>query len=897
VRSDATPHGRRGPGPKIEQGADTSALPLTVQWLRRLLPILFLTTVIMLAGRELRAVDWHAFNVSLHNIPTWELLLLQAAALLAVSSMVLYDWSLCRWMAIDIPIKMLLRYSWVANTFNNLVSLSGLAGSGIRYLLLSREGVPSKDAVLYSGILMLSGPVGLAVLVWPTLLFNRDSLDALPIPTSLVYGALTIFALFLPLYLVITGHGRLQEHWLKLARPLGLPERLALIGISTLDWLFATATAWACLGVSGSWLPLFDFVGAFTVAAALGIFSLMPGGLLVFDGALFVGLSSLHASAEAVLAGIVLYRLVYFVLPWFIGVYLGTSLLTSGDDALLANLARRWQENPLLAMLRMPLGLLSSVGVRMLGYLTFLAGVVLLLSAAFPTLGERLAFLRSHVPLVAVEGSHLLSVATAVLLIALARGITDRVYGAYRLAVALLLIGALLSLVKGIDWEEATFLGATAAVLWLRRAQFHRVSYPLISLRNLGWLFALAAVIGGYMLLGAAQHADIDLGDVHIFSFSYRLDAARFLRSLSVAMLVALGVLGWILFRMPGPPISLPTEAELRTAREFLESHGGSGFCHLMFSGDKHLFYSSDNGALIQFGRIHDRLVALGDPVGNAESIERAVQEFRAFADKYDLVPVFYEVMEKHLDVYHDNGFSLFKLGERALVRLSDFTLTGKHRSSLRQSAQRARRAGATVEVLQHPLSDTVWRELKRVSDDWLRSKHAAEKSFSLGAFERNYLSASPIAVVKNADGIVAFANLFPGYGTREEFSVDLIRHCASAPPGTMDLLMTTLMEYAHEQGYRYFDLGLAPLSGVGDVRYARPQEKLARLAFEYGNRFYGYKGLRSFKEKFQPEWRSAYLAYPYLTPLPGLLVDVAALIAGGYWRILFREKASTPAT
>jgi phosphatidylglycerol lysyltransferase len=432
--------------------------------------------------------------------------------------------------------------------------------------------------------------------------------------------------------------------------------------------------------------------------------------------------------------------------------------------------------------------------------------------------------------------------------------------------------------------------------LWLRRTQFHRVSYPLLSLRNLGWLFALAAVIGGYMLLGVAQHTDINLGDVHVFSFSYRLDAARFLRSLSVAMLVALGVLGWILFRMPGPPISLPTQAELRTAREFLERHGGSGFCHLMFSGDKYLFYSSDNGALIQFGRIRDRLVALGDPIGNVESIEQIVQEFRAFADKYDLVPAFYEVMEKHLNVYHDNGFSLFKLGERALVRLRDFTLTGKDRSSLRQSAQRARRAGAMMEVLQHPLSETVWRELKRVSDDWLGSKHAAEKSFSLGAFDQGYLSTSPIAVVKNADRIVAFANLLPGYGSREEFSVDLIRHCASAPPGTMDLLMLTLMEYAHQQGYQYFDLGLAPLSGVGDIRYARPQEKLARLAFEYGNRFYGYKGLRSFKDKFQPEWRSVYLAYPYLTPLPGLLVDVAALIAGGYWRILFKEKTSTPA-
>ena len=82
----------------------------------------------------------------------------------------------------------------------------------------------------------------------------------------------------------------------------------------------------------------------------------------------------------------------------------------------------------------------------------------------------------------------------------------------------------------------------------------------------------------------------------------------------------------------------------------------------------------------------------------------------------------------------------------------------------------------------------------------------------------------------------------------------------------------------------------MAPLGGVGENRYARTGEKVARLAYEYGNRFYNYKGLRSFKEKFHPEWRSVYLAYPVLTPLPMLLMDSAALIAGGYRRIFFKK-------
>jgi phosphatidylglycerol lysyltransferase len=80
----------------------------------------------------------------------------------------------------------------------------------------------------------------------------------------------------------------------------------------------------------------------------------------------------------------------------------------------------------------------------------------------------------------------------------------------------------------------------------------------------------------------------------------------------------------------------------------------------------------------------------------------------------------------------------------------------------------------------------------------------------------------------------------------------------------------------------------MAPLAGVGETRYARPRERVARLAFEHGSRFYNYKGLRSFKEKFQPEWRGSYLAYPPFSPLPALLLDIAALVAGGYRRIFF---------
>jgi phosphatidylglycerol lysyltransferase len=186
-------------------------------------------------------------------------------------------------------------------------------------------------------------------------------------------------------------------------------------------------------------------------------------------------------------------------------------------------------------------------------------------------------------------------------------------------------------------------------------------------------------------------------------------------------------------------------------------------------------------------------------------------------------------------------------------------------------------------------LEETTWLELEQVSRVWLQDKATAEKRFSLGRFDRDYLGRSPIAVVRVQGQIAAFANLVRSYGTRAELSVDMMRYRPEVPAGTMDYLFTQLIGYAKAQGYPVFSLGMAPLSGVADTRYARLGEKIARLAYEYGNRFYNYKGLRSFKEKYHPEWRSAYLAYPPFTPVPTLLIDIAALVAGGYRRILFK--------
>jgi len=94
---------------------------------------------------------------------------------------------------------------------------------------------------------------------------------------------------------------------------------------------------------------------------------------------------------------------------------------------------------------------------------------------------------------------------------------------------------------------------------------------------------------------------------------------------------------------------------------------------------------------------------------------------------------------------------------------------------------------------------------------------------------------------------------------------------------------------WGKEQGYAHFSLGLAPMSGFEQSPVAPLWMKLGILLYEHGERFYNFQGLRSFKEKFGPVWTPRYLASPGTLKLPRILADVAALVAGGYRRVLLK--------
>ena len=87
-------------------------------------------------------------------------------------------------------------------------------------------------------------------------------------------------------------------------------------------------------------------------------------------------------------------------------------------------------------------------------------------------------------------------------------------------------------------------------------------------------------------------------------------------------------------------------------------------------------------------------------------------------------------------------------------------------------------------------------------------------------------------------------------------------------------------MLWGQQQGYQWFNLGLASLSGMEDRPLAPVWNRATGLIFRHADHFRDFAGLRAYKEQFDPVWNPKYLASPGGMALPQILADVTALIA-----------------
>jgi uncharacterized membrane protein YbhN (UPF0104 family) len=207
-----------------------------------------------------------------------------------------------------------------------------LGGSAARYRIYSSLGIGAFDIgrlVIFNTLTFWLGFLftgGIFFLFQP-----QEIPESFHLPFTSVRPLGIVFLILILIYLIIAffvkDSLKIKQHW-EFKMP-SMPICFEQIALSCVDWLAAASVLYVLLPPLAG-LTYAKFVGIFLLAQIIGMMSSVPGGLGIFETVILLLLSDYEATA-AITASIIVYRMVYYLLPLTIASVLlgGHELITN----------------------------------------------------------------------------------------------------------------------------------------------------------------------------------------------------------------------------------------------------------------------------------------------------------------------------------------------------------------------------------------------------------------------------------------------------------------------------------------------------------------------------------------------------------------------------------------
>ena len=540
-----------------------------------------------------------------------------------------------------------------------------------------------------------------------------------------------------------------------------------------------------------------------------------------------------------------------------------------------------------------------------------LCGFSNILDALFPASPALMDEIQAWIPLELSQNGRFLLFLSGVLLLVLARGLHRCKRVAWHMTAFILAMSAILDFTQTFNWDRSAVALVLLVALFRWRNLFKARS-DIFSFR-LGLVVASATLL---LLIGYGTVSIHGLGTRGIFGDrlswkeSFRgavftslqvkteldelagREAAHLLHTIR---LQGLGVGFFALIMVLRPVIirrRAHSPADFENVTRLVETYSDDPMAVFALLSDKHYYFEEGVEGVVAYALWWNVAVVLADPICRPDCREQLVHGFIRHCRSCDWKPVFYCLNHVHRDIYERVGFQLIRIAEEARLRLTDFKLDGARFQNLRTARNKARKNGLVFgwyggegalldEQMEHQLLD--------LSKEWLARKRGGEMGFDLSSFNPQHIREKGATVVRSPEGrLEAFAT-WHAYAQGRGRCLDLMRSHAEARD-VMDFLILEAIQSFRDQGVEEICFGSAPLANTSDPSEHSMYDRSIRFVFENLERFYGYKRLFFFKQKYQPCWEARYLAYPCGTSL--LLVGVA--IAGVHlthgFRSLFRR-------
>lgn len=450
---------------------------------------------------------------------------------------------------------------------------------------------------------------------------------------------------------------------------------------------------------------------------------------------------------------------------------------------------------------------------------------------------------------------------------------------AWRVAVIVLVIAAVWDTIESNEYISifSIFPVVGLFLLGLTRKYYQVANGQILTrhvLRRVLIFTIISTIIGclAFYILAYVEHRPFGLIDGMIESLSRMYqpqDIFETVRQLSIGhvigrtLLPVLGIINYILIALallqPVADRFRQTSASQRNVIDLLDRYATSSEDSFKyFPKDKSYFFGKKTQGFIAYGVYQGVCIALADPIAENEVQKRKlIVEFTHFCSTNGWQFAFLAVSEESQCLYE--YLKMIKIGENAQIHIAQY-ISNLSEKNVRNVHNRFSKAGYTASF-EDSTDENIIDELRVVSNSWLSGSGRMERQFAVGYFDKVYLGQSRVFVVRDSSHhIMAFINLQPNYSNTKQASIDLMRFGRNVQTNTMDFLLISLIRQLYTEGWESLDLGLAPLAGLEGSQNIN--ERGLHVLYRYANRWFSFRGLRRFKNKFHPIWEPRYLAY-----------------------------------
>ena len=300
--------------------------------------------------KQFQILKYDAVVAQFEELSIASILLAVGCTVGAYLTLSVYDSTAFQYVGRKMRFLRVLLVSFIAYAFSHNLGFGAVTGNTVRYRFFSQWKVPLVDIariVVFGGTAYILGIVTVAGIL---ILVNADALAlAMDLPVSSAYLIGVAATLVGSIYL---AWSLAKRPTISLKGVMLPPPRLQIVLIqfcaASVEWGFAAGALYFLLPVHGG-LDYWHFIGIFVIAYVSGMISQVPGGLGVFEAVLLLLLPDV-ISRETIVAAVITYRAIYFLLPLLVAAMLMMSAEVTMQGRLFTRLAwwrrRKRRERP-----------------------------------------------------------------------------------------------------------------------------------------------------------------------------------------------------------------------------------------------------------------------------------------------------------------------------------------------------------------------------------------------------------------------------------------------------------------------------------------------------------------------------------------------------------------------